>query len=126
MTAGILCVALAGGSIGAWQLQAGGIDTVHAVVEDETRAAGEARHAAKQAKAQDADKAETNENQKSKEDTEQSLTEQLVSMLDTEQVQSLDAKEEKVYLIADANGNAKHTNVSNWLKNGSANAQIHD
>ena len=126
MTAGILCVALAGGSIGAWQLQAGGVDAVHAVVEDETRAAGEAQDAAKQAKAQDEDQAETKEKQESKEDTEPSLTEQLVSMLDTEQVQSLDAKEETVYLIADANGNAKQTIVSNWLKNGSANAQIHD
>ncbi len=134
MVAGILCVALAGGSIGAWQLQAGGVAAVNAVVEDEARAAG-SQDTQDAAKAQDPEKAGSKDGQDAgkkakkqdkKEDSEKSLADQLVSMLNTEHVQSLDAKEETVYLIADANGNAKQTIVSSWLKNGSANAQIHD
>lgn len=115
MMAGILCVALAGGTIGAWQLQAGDVAAVNAVVEDEARAAKAQDTGAKKAKTQD-----------KKDDSEKSLADQLISMLDTEHVQSLDAKEETVYLIADANGNAKQTIVSNWLKNGSANTEIYD
>ena len=63
------------------------------------------------------------------------LEEQLVSMMDThtqqgksekEAKEAKDAKEETVYLIADANGTVRQTIVSNWLKNGSKNAQIKD
>ncbi len=103
MAAGFLCVALAGGSFGAWQLQAGRIAAVHTDIEEEDRAA----------KAEDTD-------------TQKTLADQLVSVLDADTAQSLDAKEETVYLITDANGKVNQTIVSNWLKNGSANAQILD
>ena len=103
MAAGFLCVALAGGSFGAWQLQAGRIAAVHSDIEEEDRAA----------KAEDTD-------------TQKKLADQLVSVLDADTAQSLDAKEETVYLITDANGKVNQTIVSNWLKNGSANAQILD
>ena len=125
MVAGILCVALAGGTIGAWQLQTDQVAAVNAVVEDEERAA-KAEDTQDTAKAGSKAEQDTSKKKDQKEDTEKSLADQLVSILDTEHVQSLDAKEETVYLIADANGNTKQTIVSNWLKNGSANAEIHD
>lgn len=125
MVAGILCVALAGGTIGAWQLQTDQVAAVNAVVEDEERAA-KAEDTQDTAKAGTKAEQDTSKKKDQKEDTEKSLADQLVSILDTEHVQSLDAKEETVYLIADANGNTKQTIVSNWLKNGSANAEIHD
>lgn len=40
--------------------------------------------------------------------------------------ESLDGKEETVYLITDANGNVNQTIVSSWLKNGSESAVIED
>lgn len=127
MVAGMLCVALAGGSLGAWQLQAGKVAAVNAVVEDEARAAKaeDVQDTAKAGNGQKDRKAGAKAD-KSKDGKEESLADQLVSMLGTEHVQSLDAKEETVYLITDANGNAKQTIVSNWLKNGSANAEIYD
>lgn len=104
MVAGVLCVALLGGSLGLGGLQAGGLSAVNAVALEEERAA----------KAQDGDI------------EEESLAGKLVSMLQTDDEESLDAKEETVYLITDANGNVNQTIVSNWLKNGSKNAEIKD
>lgn len=104
MVAGVLCVALLGGGLGLGGLQAGGLSAVNAVALEEERAA----------KAQDGDI------------EEESLAGKLVSMLQTDDEESLDAKEETVYLITDANGNVNQTIVSNWLKNGSKNAEIKD
>jgi len=116
MVAGVLCVALVGGSIGLYQLQAGNVAAVNAVVKEEERAA----------KAEDSDIKEKADKKDVSGDEDESLAGKLVSMLDSESAQSLDAKEETVYLITDANGNVNQTIVSNWLKNGSENAQIQD
>ena len=113
MIAGVLCVALIGGSFGIYQLQEGKMMAVQAVVEEDERSA----------KADDTD---THKKESSKKDTEKTLADRLVSVLDQDTQQNLDAKEETVYLITDANGNVKQTIVSNWLKNGSANAEIKD
>lgn len=116
MVAGVLCVALLGGSIGIYQLQAGNMAAVNAVVEDDERAA----------KAEEADTQKEADKKDASDDKEESLADQLVSMFDSDSGQSLDAKEETVYLITDANGNVNQTIVSSWLKNGSENAQIQD
>lgn len=116
MAAGILCVALVGGSFGIYQLQAGNMAAVNAVVEDDERAA----------KAEDADAQKEADKEDASGDKEESLADQLMSMFDSDSQQSLDAKEETVYLITDANGNVNQTIVSSWLKNGSENAQIQD
>lgn len=119
MVAGILCVALIGGSAGYYQLQAGNMAAVDTAAAEEERAA----------KADDTDtqKAEADSTDSSGEkDQDETLADKLVSMFDSESEQSLDAKEETVYLITDANGNVNQTIVSNWLKNGSENAQIQD
>ncbi len=119
MIAGVLCVALIGGSFGIYQLQEGKMKAVQAVVEEDERTA----------KADDAD---THKKESSKKDTEKTLADRLVSVLDQDTKQNSDAKnannakEETVYLITDANGNVNQTIVSNWLKNGSANAEIKD
>lgn len=113
MAAGILCVVLAGGSFGAYQLHAGKIAAVRENVEEAQRAA----------KAEDAD---TEKKESEKKDAKKTLADQLVSVLDTDTMQSPDAKEETVYLITDANGKVNQTIISNWLKNGSANAEIAD
>ncbi|MDE7310263.1 MAG: hypothetical protein K2N87_01340 [Eubacterium sp.] len=115
MVAGVLCVALLGGSLGICALQAGTVTAVNGVVEEEERSA----------KAQDTD-AEKKADAKETDTDKETLAGKLVSMLDTDEQQSLDAKEETVYLITDANGKASQTIVSNWLKNGSKKAQITD
>lgn len=109
MMAGILCVALAAGSFGVYQLHTDKVSAVQAVVEEDERAA----------KADD-DKAQKKES---------GLAEQLVSLIDAnagDEENSKNSKEETVYLITDAHGNVNQTIVSNWLKNGSANAEIQD
>lgn len=101
MLAGVLCVALAGGSIGVYRMQAG-----------YTAATKNAAAVMTQKAAED----------------DETLTNKIFSMFpkkDTEE-QSLDGKEETVYLITDANGNVTETIVSGWLKNGSESAQIQD
>ncbi len=110
--ASILCVALAGSGMGVCALRAQQVSAVNAV-------AGEEQHAAK---AQDTDTQKKAEKKAEKD----SLEGQLISLFDTDTEQSLDAKEETVYLITDANGSVRQTIVSNWLKNGSKNAQIKD
>lgn len=106
MAAGMLCVALAAGSIGAYCLHTGKLSATDAWIEEEERTA----------------KADDTDAQKQ----ESGLTDQLVSLLDTDTEQSTDAKEETVYLITDANGKVNQTIVSSWLKNGSANSEIRD
>lgn len=112
MVAGILCVALAGGSVGAYGMQ---IKKVETQAETQT----------------DYEKKGTDEKvKKVKADQEESLAGKLLSVLkkdpDSKTKENLDGKEETVYLIADANGNVTQTIVSNWLKNGSASTQIAD
>ncbi len=99
--AGVLCIALAGGSIGAYQIQAG-------VVKSE------------KADAAEKDSEESGETG--------SLAGKLVSVIGStpEAVQSLDGKEETIYLISDADGTVNQTIVSSWLKNGSKKAQLQD
>lgn len=99
--AGVLCIALAGGSIGAYQIQAG-------VVKNE------------KADAAEKDSEESGETG--------SLAGKLVSVIGStpEAVQSLDGKEETIYLISDADGTVNQTIVSSWLKNGSKKAQLQD
>lgn len=116
MIAGVLCVALAGGSFGVYRLQV-----------DKPTAAGryfteEERAAAKKG----ADTKQKAGKQKADQAVKETLTEQLTAMLASEGTQSLDAKEETVYLITDANGAVRQTIVSSWLKNGSAEAVIED
>ena len=134
MVAGILCVVLAAGSIGAYQLQSGKVAAVQALVKADERAAkadddGSQKQESgtgKQTSGKQKSGQKSDKQKSADQDVTKDLADQLVSMLDTEKQQSLDAKEETVYLITDANGNVSQTIVSNWLKNGSANAQIQD
>lgn len=101
MLAGVLCVALAGGSIGVYRMQTGyTAATQNAAVEITEKAA----------------------------EDDETLTNKIFSMFSKEdqKEQSLDGKEETVYLITDANGNVTETIVSGWLKNGSESMQIQD
>ena len=82
MIAGVLCVALAGGSFGVYRLQEDQLTAAGRYVTEEERAAAK-----------------------------ENLTEQLTAMLASEGTQSLDAKEETVYLITDANGAVRQTIV---------------
>ncbi len=127
--AGVLCIALAGGSFGVYQLQEGSVSAVSAVSADDEHAAGNKDAAdsdTKKASKKASDKKNTGKENSDKEESE-SLAGKLVSMFgSSESEQSLDGKEETVYLITDANGNVKQTIVSSWLKNGSGRAQIQD
>lgn len=99
--AGVLCIALAGGSIGAYQIQAGVVKNEKAdVAQKDSEESGETG----------------------------SLAGKLVSVVGSapEAVQSLDGKEETIYLISDADGTVNQTIVSSWLKNGSKKAQLQD
>lgn len=116
MMAGVLCIVLAGGSIGAYQLQAEQMTAV------DTNAAKQLNAAAKKGKK--AKKAEM----ETESDDDKSIAGKLISMLgnNSDAEESMDGKEETVYLISDANGNVTNTIVSSWLKNGSASARIED
>ncbi len=130
MMAGILCIALAGGSFGVYQLAGEKMTAVDTELSD-----GQNHAAAKKAKnAKKADlKAGENAKADIKSDTEsdESITSKLLSMFGKNKEaesgdENLDGKEETVYLISDANGNVNQTIVSSWLKNGSKNARIDD
>jgi len=130
MMAGILCIALAGGSFGVYQLAGEKMTAVDTELSD-----GQNHAAAKKAKnAKKADlKAGENAQAAIKSDTEsdESITGKLLSMFGKNKEaengdENLDGKEETVYLISDANGNVNQTIVSSWLKNGSKNARIDD
>lgn len=108
VVAGILCIALAGGSIGICQLQAGKeVTQVNAV-----------QAGAKKGKSEKVKKA----------GDEEDISSKLMSVFkkDEDKTESKDGKEETVYLITDANGNVTKTIVSGWLKNGSKSNEIQD
>lgn len=115
VAAGILCVALAGTSAGACLCQGG--DTVSANAAKSTKEAGK-----------------SSKNEKAPEDAgdgssmKEELADWLVPLLGSNEgsKETLDGKEETVYLIADANGKVQKTIVSNWLKNGSGSKEIKD
>ncbi len=118
VTAGVLCVALLGGSFGIYKMSGGTeATTANAAIEKESPAA------ASKKKADSGD-------QDSKEDKENDLSSKMLSLFSGDskekEKESLDAKEETVYLITDANGNISKTIVSNWLKNGSKSEKIKD
>lgn len=116
MIAGVLCVALAGGSFGVYRLQVDKLTAAGRYFTEEERAAAK----------KGADTKQKAGKQKADQAVKETLTEQLTAMLASEGTQSLDAKEETVYLITDANGAVRQTIVSSWLKNGSAEAVIED
>ena len=116
MMAGILCIALAGGSFGVYQLAGEKMTAVDTELSD-----GQNHAAAKKAKnAKKADlKAGENAQAAIKSDTEsdESITGKLLSMFGKNKEaengdENLDGKEETVYLISDANGNVNQTIVS--------------
>ncbi len=120
MVAGILCVVLAGGSVSAYKVQG---EKVVTKAEEQT-------YYAKQGEDKEVKKGKETKKESLKEESlkEESLAGKLLSALhkNTKEQENLDGKEETVYVIADANGKATQTIVSNWLKNGSASAQIAD
>lgn len=123
MIAGVLCIALAGGSVAAYQCQGDALTAAGRSVAAEQRAAAGGKNQVQ--------KADASNKKSSAEDTEKKeLTNKLVSMFGkaskSEENKSQDGKEETVYLITDANGKVKQTIVSSWLKNGSAKAEIKD
>lgn len=126
--AGVLCIALAGGSFGAYQLQAGGISAVSAVAKEDEHAAGKKDGGDSDTKKASGKAADKKPEKESDKEESESLAGKLVSMFgtDSDAEQSLDGKEETVYLITDANGKVSQTIVSSWLKNGSGKSQIQD
>lgn len=119
VVAGVLCIALAGGSFGAYQLQAGKLSAVSGTAREDERAAKDQEESGT--------KKVSKKEKTSKKDSSE-LAGKLLSMFDagSGSEQSLDGKEETVYLITDANGNVNQTIVSSWLKNGSGKSQIQD
>jgi len=143
MIAGILCIALAGGSVAAYQIQGDALTAAGGSVAAKQRAAAGGKNPVQKADAaESADEkdADTKQNAKqnktvnktsSAEDAEKKeLTNKLVSMFGkaakSDETKNQDGKEETVYLITDANGKVKQTIVSSWLKNGSGKAEIKD
>lgn len=110
--AGVLCVILAGSSIGPAKLQAG----------EHTVTAPEAEKGNKSA----SDEIPQQKKAESKKD--ESIVNKIISVFDNKNKtsESPNAKEETVYLITDANGGISQTIVSGWLKNGSAGEEIKD
>lgn len=109
VVAGILCIALVGGSIGLCQMQAGKVVTQVSTVD-----AG-----AKKEKGEKVKKA----------GGDSDISNKLLSVFkkdEKDKKENKDGKEETVYLITDANGNVTKTIVSGWLKNGSNSNEIQD
>ncbi|MDE7063302.1 MAG: hypothetical protein K2O73_08680, partial [Lachnospiraceae bacterium] len=96
--AGVLTVALLGGSYGVWHVQAAKEDS--AQIEESTEYGSEPA-------------------EKNTEDQEEReiLKKQLNNMVTAEKQEETIGKEETVYMMADANGNVEKTIVSDWLKN---------
>lgn len=110
VVAGILCIALAGGSIGLCQMQAGKVVTQVSTVD-----AGAKKDKGKVKKA----------------GGDSDISNKLLSVFKKDdkgkdKKENKDGKEETVYLITDANGNVTKTIVSGWLKNGSNSNEIRD
>lgn len=128
MMAGALCVILAGGSLGAYSLRAEKKTVDVAVLENQQKDNGKDSQKAEMKKAANKSKQESKNGDN---DGEDALTEKIISMLEKDKKanknpETLDGKEETVYIIADANGNANKTIVSSWLKNGSKASEISD
>lgn len=96
--AGVLTVALLGGSYGVWHVQAAKEDS--AQIEESTE--------------YDSESAEKNTEDQEERET---LKKQLNNMVTAEKQEETIGKEETVYMMADANGNVEKTIVSDWLKN---------
>ncbi len=109
MIAGILCVALAGGSFAVSQPQVQRLEAAKKSAGASSSGKGKAQG-------------------ETKSDSEKGLSGRLMSALSEgmESEEKLDGKEETVYLITDASGKVNQTIVSSWLKNGSNRAEIKD
>lgn len=96
--AGVLTVALLGGSYGVWHVQAAKEDS--AQIEESTE--------------YDSEPAEKDTEDQEERET---LKKQLNNLVTAEKQEETIGKEETVYMIADANGKVEKTIVSDWLKN---------
>lgn len=96
--AGVLTVALLGGSYGVWHVQAAKEDSVQIEANTEY---------------------DTKADEKDAEDQEEreTLKKQLNNLVTQEKEEEAIGKDETVYMMADASGNVEKTIVSDWLKN---------